>query len=968
MLSESDSERDRIQKAIAFQESLRGHADDDLVDATIVTLKEKLAALDSQTDPQRKLATILFMDFAEHTLMTRDLDPEDQMAVVDPLVTRLGDIISQHGGHVARYQGDGFKAVFGLPVAQENDPEQAIRAGLAIQAEAEDIAAELNSQHEISGFQVRVGIATGLIYAGGETEGEDTIKGPPVNLAARLESAAEPGTVFISYDTYKFVRGIFDLESLNSLQLKVFPNPMQAFKVLRAKPRAFYRGMRVVEGVETRMIGRDAELEMLKDAYFSVVEEKELQILTIVGEAGLGKSRLLYEFENWADLQDMEFRLFRGRAHLESQRLPYDLLHSIFAFRFNIQDDDPLHVAQEKWAAGFAEAWQDSPTDMTIEKVEMRAHILGHLLGFEYAESPHVKPILGDPQQMRDRSLVYLEDYFKAIASRTAALVLLEDLHWADDSSLEALSRLGLMLRESQLLIIVAARPGLYERRPYWFEGRNFHRRVDLRPLSRRLNRQLVAEVLQNMPVIPPMLSDLIVSNAEGNPFYVEELVKVLVEAGVILKGDPHWTVDAQRLEELDIPTTLTGVLQARLERLPRHERTLIQQASVVGRVFWDQAVWYLNHHGQDAVDEQGIQDGLANLRGSEMIYRRELSTFQEAREYIFKHAVLRDVTYESVLKKLRRHYHSLIAEWLMEQRAERRGEIVGLIADHLQQAGEQIEALKYLKLAAQQAAEKYANKEAVDYFSRALPLVPDQDLETRFDLLLAREEVLDLQAKREAQSQDLEEMETLANKIGSAEKQMEVKVQWSKFLWQISDYLSATVRAEQVAAQAEKAGNSRFAAIGQLHWGRALFRQDLYELAEQHLNQALAGFRTIGDKRMEGFALRMLGIVAIDQRNFEASHNFSSQALTIAQEIGDRSQEAEAINLLGHIASFLGDFKVALSYFSQYLDKSREIGSKDQERMALGNLGWAANNLKDYPAALKYSEKSSILAQTKGA
>jgi class 3 adenylate cyclase len=670
--SDSNSEREQIELAIAAQESLRGTVADTIIEASIATLREKLAALDASPEQQRKLATILFMDIAGHTALTNELDPEDQMALVDPLIARLAEVVNQFGGHVARYQGDGFKAVFSLPTAQENDPEQAIRAGLAIQAEAEDIAAELESEYGIPEFKVRVGITTGLVFAGGDTEGEDTIKGAPVNLAARMESAAEPGTVLISYETYKFVRGIFNLEPLDPIKAKGFREPVRVYRVLQAKPRAFYRGMRVVEGIETRMIGREAEHEILKDAYYTVIEEGERQIVTVIGEAGLGKSRLLYEFENWVDLrpEDEAVKFYRGRAHLETQRLPYGFLRSIFAFRFNIQDDDPLEVVKEKWVTGFTEAWVGSQMGLspdTGKDVEMRAHILGQLLGYDFAESSHVQPILKDPQQMRDRSLVYLEDYFKATARRTPMLILLEDLHWADDSSLDALSRLGLGLRETPILLVGAARPGLYERRPYWFEGRDFHRRVDLKPLSKRVNRQLVAEVLQKIPEPSDALSELIVSNAEGNPFYVEELVKVLVEAEVIVKGDPHWQVDKQRLEEMDVPATLTGVLQARLERLPKEERTLIQQASVVGRVFWDQAVWYLNHQGGGALEKEGIQNGLVNLRGREIVYRRELSAFLDAQEYIFKHAVLREVTYESVLKKLRRAYHALTAEWLIK-------------------------------------------------------------------------------------------------------------------------------------------------------------------------------------------------------------------------------------------------------------------------------------------------------------
>ncbi|NIP50370.1 MAG: adenylate/guanylate cyclase domain-containing protein, partial [Gammaproteobacteria bacterium] len=254
-------ERQQLVRAIATQEALRGTVDDEIIDATIAALREKLEALEHIPLQQRKLATVLFMDIHEHTDLTHSLDPEDQMEVIDPAIARMAEKVVKFGGHVARYQGDGFKAVFGLPTAHENDAAQAIRSGLAIQAEADAIANEYRDERGLSGFQVRVGITTGMVFSGGETEGEDTIKGEPVNLAARLESAAAPGTVLISHDCFKHVRGIFDFEPLEPIQLKGFSEPVTVYQVLRAKERPFYRGMRGVEGIETQMVGREFEFQ-----------------------------------------------------------------------------------------------------------------------------------------------------------------------------------------------------------------------------------------------------------------------------------------------------------------------------------------------------------------------------------------------------------------------------------------------------------------------------------------------------------------------------------------------------------------------------------------------------------------------------------------------------------------------------------------------------------------------------------
>ncbi len=715
------TERQQLEQAIAAQESLRGTLDDAIIDATIATLKEKLAALTPPPQQQRKLATILFMDIAGSTALAQSLDPEEQMALVDPILTRFADRVEEFGGHVARYQGDGFKAVFGLPVAQENDPQQAIRAGLAIQAEAARIAEELEEDQGIAGFQVRVGITTGQVFSGGETEGEDTIKGQAVNLAARLESAAEPGTVLISQDSFKHVRGIFDFESLEPVQAKGFADPVKVYRVLRAKKRPFYRGMRGVEGVETRMIGRESEFLQLQKILGDVIEEGEGQMVTVIGEAGVGKSRLLYEFENWVDLQRDEIWLYKGRARLETQNLPYGLLRDLFAFRFGIQDDDSAQAVRNKLVNGFGEEFGMS------EESEKKGHAIGQLVGYNFQDSPHLKGIFETPQHLRDQALRYIGDYFKSISHASPILLLLEDLHWADEATLNAINELAMGLMHDRVFILATARHNLLERRPYWGEGLAFHRRFLLEPLSKRESRKLVSEVLQRVQDVPEALSELVVKNAEGNPFYVEELVKMLIEDEVIVRDEPYWQVKADRLAKVQVPSTLTGVLQARLDGLAEEERKALQGASVVGRVFWDQILEYINDSLDDNITDREVADILDELRSRELIFRRETSAFSDTHEHIFKHALLREVTYESVLKRVRQAYHALVAEWLIEHTGDRQGEFTGLIADHLELAGKQNEAYGYMVKAGKEAAEQDANEETIRFFNRALDLLKSQ-------------------------------------------------------------------------------------------------------------------------------------------------------------------------------------------------------------------------------------------------
>jgi ABC-type oligopeptide transport system substrate-binding subunit len=301
--------------------------------------------------------------------------------------------------------------------------------------------------------------------------------------------------------------------------------------------------------------------------------------------------------------------------------------------------------------------------------------------------------------------------------------MLLEDLHWADDSSLDALNELALALVDEPVMIACAARPGLFERRPRWGEGQAFHRRLPLEPLTRRNTRLLLHDILRKVDGVPDSLSELVVTGAEGNPFFVEELIKMLVEDGVIVKGAEHWRVEPARLNDVRVPATLRGVLQARLDRLPVEDRAVLQRASVVGRQFWDQAVVHISESSAEGVHEGEVLDTLSDLRQREMVFQRETTAFAGAEEYVFKHAVLREVTYRSLLKRLRRAYHGLVADWLMGQGGERAGEYTAQIADHLELAGRRPEAIDYLLQAGDRARTVYAHQEATSAYQRALAL-----------------------------------------------------------------------------------------------------------------------------------------------------------------------------------------------------------------------------------------------------
>ena len=946
-------EIEQLEQAIATLEGQRTILGDAVVEAALGPMREKLAALQAQSAPaaqQRKQATVLFADVKGFTAMSEKLDAEDLTELMNALWERLDAAITAYGGRIDKHIGDSVMALWGAEQAGEDDPENAIRAALAMQAELAGFR-----EARGMGLGMRIGINSGPVLVGavGSTH-EFTAMGDTVNTASRLEGAAPVGGVLIGQDTYRLVRGIFDLQTLEPVTVKGKADPLPVYRVQGAKPRAFRMGTRGVAGVETLLVGREGELARLQDGLYSVLEEGRLQMLTVLGEAGVGKSRLLYEFENWMDLQPQVVLFFKGRAFPQGQAQPYALLRDLFAYRFQVGEDEPLAAVRAKLEAGFGEALGSD------EKRQMKTHFIGQLLGYDFSQSPHLANVLNDARQIRDRAVLYLVEYFRALSSQTVVAIFLEDLHWADDASLDVVDYLSRALQASRAFVVGLGRPEFLERRPQWGLGQLYQSRLELAPLTRHASRQLLAEILKKAGGAPSELSELVVQAAEGNPFYIEELVKMLMEQGVILVGEQRWEIATGRLAEVHVPPTLTGVLQARLDRLTPEERTTLQQASVVGRVFWEKLVATLG----DAPD---VAQELSRLQGRELVFQRERSEFQDTREYIFKHALLRDVAYESVLKRTRRRYHELVARWLIEQGGERLGEYLGLIGEHLERAGLAAEAADYLRRAGERAATAYANGDAVAYFSRALALLPETDRERRFDLLLVREQVYDLQGARQAQAGDLATLEELAGQLQIPTRQAAAALRRARFANATGDYAGAITAAQVAIAAAQIARDASTEASAYEMWGRALESQAQYEAAHLQFQGALELARLAGDRQQEVQALQGLDSISWRQTKFAEAAAYGQQALAIAREIGDRRSEGRALNNLGTIAGDLGEYAQTRMYYEQGLAISREIGYRPGEGRGVNNLGYLLQGLGDYFEARGYYEQSLVISQEIG-
>lgn len=634
---------DQLAAAIAALEQQRAVLGDAIVEVALAPLRRELAALQAaQTTAHQQLkqVSVLFVDVVGSTSIGQQLTPEDIHAVMDGALERFTAVVQSQRGRVLQYTGDGMLAAFGSEETHEDDVESAIRAGLGIIVEAKAMAPEVRLQHGVPDFNVRAGVHTGTVLLGGGVDADGSIRGATVNVAARMEQSAPPGRLRISADSYRHVRGLFEVTEQEPIQVKGVAEPLRSFLVDRAKPRAFRVPNRGIEGLQTPMVGRQAEFERLCIAFVDAATENRGRAITIVAEAGLGKSRLVAEFRQTIDPESCWLLL--GRAHPRSALHPYGMLYDMLARQFRIHDQDAPDDARRKIVEGLAPLV--APGD------EADVHLLGQLIGIDFSASPHVADLLGDDARFKEQAFAAAERVLRRLCQAMPVVMVLDDLHWADGGTLEFVGRLLPNSQDMPLLCLMTTRPTFLDVQPEWVTPPDRHERLDLKPLDAALSHDLAGALLQRMADAPDSLRRMITTGAEGNPFYMEELVKMLVDDGVIDVAGDTWRVVPDKLLRTHVPSTLAGVLQARLDALTLRERTALQQAAVVGHVFWEPAL--------QAVDAAALEMLPALLR-KRMIVRHDSADGEQGREYAFQHNLLHQATYDGVLKAPRLDAHA---------------------------------------------------------------------------------------------------------------------------------------------------------------------------------------------------------------------------------------------------------------------------------------------------------------------
>ena len=655
-------------------------------------LADKILKTRSSLKGERKLVTVLFADVANFTSMSENLDPEEVHQIMDGCFRILMDEIHKYEGTINQFTGDGVMALFGAPVAHEDHAQRACYAALSIQNSIRGYGDKIQKGTGVE-FKLRIGLNSGPVIVG--SIGDDlrldyTAVGDTTNLASRLESVAQPGSVIVSDNIYKLTRGFFQFEPLGKVGVKGKEKPQETYELIKPGEINTRIGASVAKGL-IRFVGRKSSMAALNDSY-EKVQSGFGQIVGIVGDAGVGKSRLLLEFVN--QLREGDFIYFEGRCLPYGSSMIYMPILDILRHFFDIDEGDREFIIKKK----IKEKIQSLD-----EKLENTIPSFQELLSLKVDNEDYQKL---EPKQKRDRCFEAIRDLFIRISHERPLVIAFEDLHWIDKTTEEVIDYLIGSLANTRVILILLYRP---EYTHQW-GSRSYYNKVSVNQLGTNSSTELVKAILEGGEIVPE-IRDLILKRADGNPFFMEEFTHSLIENGTIRKKDSEYVLD-RKVSEIQIPDTLQGIIASRMDRLEENLKQTMQIASVIGRDFAFRILQIITGMRKE------LKSSLISLQGLEFIYEKSL--FPEL-EYIFKHALTQEVAYNSLLIARRKEIHEKVGVAIEQLYVDKLAEFYEILAYQYSKSGNLEKAYQYSKLSGEKAEANYSNLEAYEFHKQAI-------------------------------------------------------------------------------------------------------------------------------------------------------------------------------------------------------------------------------------------------------
>jgi class 3 adenylate cyclase/tetratricopeptide (TPR) repeat protein len=867
-----------------------------------------------QIEGERRQVTVVFADISGFTALSERLDPEDLAGLVNDCLKELAEAVYQYEGMVDKFIGDCVMAVFGAPVALEDDAENALRATIAMR---ENLQRFNRRWIEKMGqpLDIHIGVNTGMVIAG--NIGNDlrmsyTVMGDTVNVASRLEDAAKAGQIFVSRNTYRLTRGAFAFQEMDPIKVKGKRDPLTVYELLHAKLQP--DKSRGVEGLSSPLVGRHAERQALVE-YLEKLQTGRGEIATILGEAGIGKSRLLAEIRQH---EGKNLTWLEGRCFAFSRSLGYGAFLDLLRRFAGIADEDTEAEAAISLKARLKSIL---PGDQEIYAV--LAQLLSMRLDSQ--ETAGVGAVTGE--DFRDRLFAALERLLLALAKQNPVVVVLEDVHWSDQSSLELLEHLLRLITQAPIAFVLPSRPkqesfGNWEKLGPALEGcRPYLLEITLKPLSGEASGDLVRGLLDG-GILPQKLAELIQNKSEGNPFFVEEVLRSLIERGVLAREDKVWKV-TDLVGNIQVPDSLQGVLLSRLDRLDEETKRVIQKAAVIGRVFLFRVLEHM------AREETELESQMALLEGAALV--RERARVPEI-EYIFNHALAQEVAYQTLLAPARKLLHQKVGKAMEAIFSERLDQYRALLAYHFFRGEDWEKAFEYSAGEADAAVQLYAYAEAREHYHRAL-----------------------------------DSLKYLPDNVSNRQKQVDISVRLVNVSLQFEapeKNLAILTEAENLASLLED--EARLARV-QLWIGRVHYLAGRFPEAISYFQKVLSVAPKFDDPELMALPEAVIGRVLVVQGQYAKAHHLLERTVPLLEATNNRHELWFACLFRGVARACLGDYAAGAAELDQVLKKAQASRNQNAEAMAHTAIAMTCDVAGKYLEALGAAQALLALAEKSG-
>jgi class 3 adenylate cyclase/tetratricopeptide (TPR) repeat protein len=904
-------------------------------------LAEKILNSKGALEGERKQVSVLFVDVSGFTSLSERLDPEDVHGLMNRAFELMLSEVHRYEGTVNQFLGDGIMALFGAPIAHEDHARRAVHAALGIQKALEGYKEDLETRRGIN-FQVRQGINTGPVVVGSigsDLRMDYTAVGDTTNVAARLQQAANPGHIVISEVTYRMVSGYFHTRPLGEIPLKGKAEPIRAWEVVAARVTRTRLEVEAERGL-TPFVARERELRLLSDC-FEKAKAAHGQVVFVVGEPGIGKSRLLLEFRR--SIGD-EATWLEGRTMSFGRSIAFHPLIDLLKRNFHIEEGDSEGTIIKKIEGSVLRLGEDLRPILPY---------LRYLLSVDPGDST----VLNVDARLR-RGEIF--DALRRLAVRASEVhpqvIVYEDVHWMDQATEESLVFAADSIPNSRILQILTYRTGYH----HPFGERTYHTRIALDSLSTEDSAEIAKGVLVTEH-LPPELNTLITRKAEGNPFFVEEVVKSLQEVGAIRQvGDRY--VFAKPLDEILVPDTIQDVIMARIDRLAEAPKKTLQLASVIGREFTRRLVDRL------AEIRERNEEFLRELKAIELIYEKSL--FPEL-SYMFKHALTHEVAYNSLLFQRRKELHHMIGLAIEDLYASRLAEHYEVLAHHFSKAEEWSKALDYLLEAAGKAAKAFTIREAIALYDQALAaatkLGDTIQSKTLMEIHQAKMGLHFILSDFESSRAEGERLLTLARRSGDRANEgtalagMGWASLWAHDFDRALDYshhaieVSGKINAQPVLARGHVTTGLVYACTARLHE------------ATREFEQVLTISRSVRDIFHQSFALALTGFLKNWEGDYGEALRLQSEGLRLARKHNVLVPLLQGLFFHGVTLTGRGNYDEAFQIFEEGLVLAERVGDAVNRHRLLNSLGWLYIEIGDLDRAIDLNRKGAEGARKRG-